>query len=277
MKFPSLFLAVFLTVFSFACPQRADAGQAAPVRNVLASTYPVWLLTRAVTDGVPDTEVQLLVAAATGCPHDYAPTPADLLRLEKADLVIINGLGLEAPFHDALARRGADVLDCGAGLGKALEAYEGTLPAAACGQTHHGHDHTACESNPHIFAGPRLAARMVESIAGELARRDPAHAARYPYKGGVRMNVYLTGDTHGRFERIACFCRDNHTTLGDVLIILGDAGVNYYLNHRDEKLKQYIDTMPVTLLCIHGNHEARPTAALGYEGRAFLPQGVVGR
>ena len=79
------------------------------------------------------------------------------------------------------------------------------------------------------------------------------------------MNVYLTGDTHGRFERIACFCRDNHTTLGDVLIILGDAGVNYYLNHRDEKLKQYIDTMPVTLLCTHGNHEARLTAALGYE------------
>ena len=79
------------------------------------------------------------------------------------------------------------------------------------------------------------------------------------------MNIYLTGDTHGRFERIACFCRDNHTTCEDVLIILGDAGVNYYLNGRDEKLKRYIATMPITLLCIHGNHEARPTAALGYE------------
>ena len=79
------------------------------------------------------------------------------------------------------------------------------------------------------------------------------------------MSVYLTGDTHGRFERIACFCRDNHTTREDVLIILGDAGVNYYLNHRDETLKQYIATMPITLLCIHGNHEARPTAALGYK------------
>lgn len=79
------------------------------------------------------------------------------------------------------------------------------------------------------------------------------------------MNVYLTGDTHGRFERIACFCRDYRTTREDVLIILGDAGVNYYLNHRDETLKQYIATMPVTLLCIHGNHEARPTEALGYE------------
>ena len=90
------------------------------------------------------------------------------------------------------------------------------------------------------------------------------------------MNLYLGGGTHWRFERIACFCRDNRTTREDVLIILGDAGVNYYLNHRDEKLKRYIDTMPVTLLCIHGNHEARPTAALGYEGRAFLPHGVVG-
>lgn len=79
------------------------------------------------------------------------------------------------------------------------------------------------------------------------------------------MNVYLTGDTHGRFERIACFCRDYRTTREDVLIILGDAGVNYYINHRDEKLKQYIATMPITLLCIHGNQEARPTAALGYE------------
>ena len=79
------------------------------------------------------------------------------------------------------------------------------------------------------------------------------------------MNVYLTGDTHGRFERIACFCRDNHTTREDVLIILGDAGVNYCLNHLNEKLKQYIAPMPITLLCIHGNHEARSTAVLGYE------------
>lgn len=27
------------------------------------------------------------------------------------------------------------------------------------------------------------------------------------------MNVYLTGDTHRHFERIACFCLDNRTPL----------------------------------------------------------------
>lgn len=79
------------------------------------------------------------------------------------------------------------------------------------------------------------------------------------------MSVYLTGDTHGRFERIERFCKDNDTTPDDLLIILGDAGINYYSGHRDKKLKQYITSMPITLLCIHGNHEARPTAALGYE------------
>lgn len=26
------------------------------------------------------------------------------------------------------------------------------------------------------------------------------------------MRIYLTGDTHGRFERIECFCKDNDTT-----------------------------------------------------------------
>lgn len=44
------------------------------------------------------------------------------------------------------------------------------------------------------------------------------------------MSAYLDGDTHGRFERIACSCRDNHTTHSDVLIILGDAGVNYAID-----------------------------------------------
>lgn len=106
---------------------------------------------------------------------------------------------------------------------------------------------------------------LVEALIGDKKNnKADGHTVRSLYQEG-NMNVYLTGDTHGRFERIACFCRDYLTTREDVLIILGDAGVNYYLNHRDEKLKRYIATMPIKLLCIHGNHEARPTAALGYE------------
>ena len=178
MKSLSLFFAAVLAVFSLVGPIGAVSAHGASVRSVLAGTYPVWLLTRAVTEGVPGLEVGLLVAADTGCPHDYAPTPADLLRIEQADLIVINGLGMEDAFHDALSRRGGDVLDCGAGLGEALAAYAGKLPASRGGE-HHGHEHADSGVDPHIFAGPRLAALMAEGIAEELARRDPAHAARY--------------------------------------------------------------------------------------------------
>jgi len=77
--------------------------------------------------------------------------------------------------------------------------------------------------------------------------------------------IYITGDTHGQFYRIAKFCEDFNTSKEDVLIILGDAGINYYESKSDEKLKRKLDELPVTLFCIHGNHEQRPFAIATYE------------
>ncbi len=83
------------------------------------------------------------------------------------------------------------------------------------------------------------------------------------------MNIYLTGDTHGAFGRVIAFCERMHTTKEDLLIILGDAGLNYYLNDRDEMLKELLDTIPITLLCIHGNHEQRPFTINTYEEQSW--------
>lgn len=49
------------------------------------------------------------------------------------------------------------------------------------------------------------------------------------------------------------------------MIILGDAGFNYYLNDRDTRAKEYASTFPIMLFCIHGNHEARPQSLAGFE------------
>ena len=40
--------------------------------------------------------------------------------------------------------------------------------------------------------------------------------------------IYLTGDTHGRFERIEHFCERMQTSKKDILLILGDAGLNFH-------------------------------------------------
>ncbi len=69
---------------------------------------------------------------------------------------------------------------------------------------------------------------------------------------------YITGDTHGDFSRIERFCDIMHTTRADIMIILGDAGFNYYGGKRDQKAKQRMAGMPITIFSIHGNHEMRP-------------------
>ncbi len=74
--------------------------------------------------------------------------------------------------------------------------------------------------------------------------------------------VYITGDCHGQFDHILDFCQKQNTTLDDVLIILGDVGLNYYgeNNYKDIAAKKFVSHLPITLFCIRGNHEFRPTA-----------------
>jgi len=70
--------------------------------------------------------------------------------------------------------------------------------------------------------------------------------------------IYITGDTHGDFNRIDAFCRRFKTQPDDIMIILGDSGINYYSGSRSRRLKTYLSTLPITFFCIHGNHENRP-------------------
>lgn len=81
--------------------------------------------------------------------------------------------------------------------------------------------------------------------------------------------VYVTGDKHGVYTDLFNFCTKNNTNIDDVMIILGDAGINYYLNERDKYLKNELKTLPITLFCIHGNHEERPENIDTYTTKEF--------
>ena len=76
--------------------------------------------------------------------------------------------------------------------------------------------------------------------------------------------IWLTGDTHGHFERIEAFCRKKQTTVDDILIILGDAGFNFGGGARDLALKTYASQFPITIFSLHGNRENRPQNIPGY-------------
>ncbi len=71
--------------------------------------------------------------------------------------------------------------------------------------------------------------------------------------------VYFTGDIHGYAKGILRFAANFELTPKDVLIILGDVGANYYGEDKDCHTKNILSKAGVTILCIHGNHEIRPS------------------
>lgn len=82
-------------------------------------------------------------------------------------------------------------------------------------------------------------------------------------------NWLVTGDTHGRvMERLTNIDTTKYIPSETALIILGDAGINFYLNKTDKKKKIQLQETGYTFFCVHGNHEQRPQC-LGYDLEYF--------
>ena len=81
--------------------------------------------------------------------------------------------------------------------------------------------------------------------------------------------IYITGDTHGRFERVEAFCRRFQTSKEDILIILGDAGINFRGPEYDRLKKGFLEFLPITIFAIHGNHEQRPYTIDSYKQKLW--------
>lgn len=84
--------------------------------------------------------------------------------------------------------------------------------------------------------------------------------------------VYITGDTHADFYRIKDFCKRINTSKCDIMIILGDSGINYDTGLRGRQLKNSLVYLPITLFCIHGNHEERPYLIKNEEGKCIYEE-----
>lgn len=81
--------------------------------------------------------------------------------------------------------------------------------------------------------------------------------------------VYITGDTHGNFNRVIPFAAKMNLQENDTLIVLGDAGLNYYNGKKDKAVKKVVNEFPFTTFCIHGNHEMRPEDISTYKTKNY--------
>lgn len=105
--------------------------------------------------------------------HGFEPRPSDLQAIAGADVMVINGLGLEG-WAERLAQS--------AGFkGTAIVASKG-VPALKSGHKHGsgaGHSHAHGAFDPHAWQDIANARLYVENIRAGLAAADPARAAAH--------------------------------------------------------------------------------------------------
>ena len=165
-----LLTAVLLAAAGCAAPEPAESGEE-PRLSVVATTYPIYLLAREVIQGVEGVEVERLDTGSVSCLHDYTLSVRDMQKIEGADLLVLNGAGLEDFMSDALASADAAVIDCSEGV----ELLENLSHDHAEGDEDHDHGHW----DPHYWMDPRNAAEMAENIARGLIQADPDNELDY--------------------------------------------------------------------------------------------------
>ena len=222
-------LLALVSVLALLCAGCSDApAQEDDTLHILATTYPVYLFTTAVTEGVEDIEVTRLINEEVSCLHDYTLTVNDMKAIEKADVIIMNGAGFEDFMSDALAQTDATVIDCSEGIALLESCHDHD------GHDHEGHDHA---HDPHFWLDPDCAAQMVETIATELTALDAHNTERY----SSNLETCLSSLHAGRI----CAHVTGHSSLSSVLthtdLITFHDGFQYFAAAFDLELLKSIE------------------------------------
>jgi ABC-type Zn uptake system ZnuABC Zn-binding protein ZnuA len=116
-------IVVVAVVVTKSAPKPVGQLPAGERRTVLCTTFPIFQITRNVARDREGVEVQLMLPSQLGCPHDYALTPQDVKKLVKADVLVVNGLGLEEFLGAPVKKVNADltIIDSSAGIKELLE------------------------------------------------------------------------------------------------------------------------------------------------------------
>jgi manganese/iron transport system substrate-binding protein len=96
--------------------------------------------------------------------HGYAPTPQDIVRASRADLILWNGLNLELWFEQFLTNIG-DI--------PSVTLSDGIDPISITSGAYAG------KANPHAWIGADAAMIYVDNIRDALVQHDPENAATY--------------------------------------------------------------------------------------------------
>ena len=81
-----------IVLFSLAgCAKKEETSEF----KIVTSFYPMYIIALNITDGAQNVRLENMTDTNVGCLHDYTLKTSDLVKLEDADVFIVNGLGIE--------------------------------------------------------------------------------------------------------------------------------------------------------------------------------------
>ena len=148
-------LMMILTLLFSGCAAQTD-GQ----KVIVTSFYPMYILTQNVAAGIDGVTVQNMAEQNVGCLHDYQLQTRDMVTLEGADALVINGGGMEQFMDKVMTlREDLSVIDASEGIEMLPSASEHDH------DDHDDHDHEGEVMNAHVWLDPSLAMVQVRNIA----------------------------------------------------------------------------------------------------------------
>lgn len=198
---------VFILLFALLVSMLVGCGSKAETADIAATTLPVYQFTAMLCEGT-GLKVARLVNESVSCLHDYSLNVSQVKTAEAADLIVINGAGLEDFMADLLA--GKDVLDASEGINLLESCHD---------HNHTGHDH---EADPHIWLSPENAKIMALNIYDGLIAQYPAHQETFEVNMNKLMGQIRELENYAQVQLTELSCREM-ITFHDGFAYLADA------------------------------------------------------
>lgn len=198
-----LTIIILVSLFLTGCNNSAKSNNSTESNNkltIITSFYPMYISTLNIVKDIPNVEVLNMTTSQTGCLHDYSLSTKDLKTLSNADILIINGAGMESFLDDVIdeysdlkiieASKGIDLIED-------TEHYDHTED-----HDHEDHDH---DVNPHVWVSISKNIEEVSNIAEELSSLDPNHANEYQDNANeyIAKLENLKTEMHSTLDNIA--------------------------------------------------------------------------
>lgn len=156
-----VFVIILVAIIAIVAVQKKEKENVDDEKFKIVTTfYPLYIMTSNITQGANNIELVNMADINVGCIHDYTLTTADMKKVENADVIIQNGLGLESFMEKVTSsNKNVEVIDSSENIINLIKEDD--------------------EVNPHVWTSISNYISQVENIQKALSEKNPENADIY--------------------------------------------------------------------------------------------------